>query len=120
MARWSYLFVPVYIEPKKYRRVPPPDWRPDPLTLQYAAKVEDTSPEIVGHTVHPSKDHLYWYETTRREYQEMGSLNIFLTNYAATPTESFQFSTGAAINIELLERLRLNTKEPVTYEFERV
>ena len=117
MARWAYLFVPVYIERKKYRRQPPADWIPSELTLQYARKVEDTSPEIIGSKFTPSRDHLYWYESTRQEYQEMGSLSIFLTNYAATPAESFQHSTGAAVNPELLDYFSLHDAESVNYEF---
>lgn len=120
MPRWSYLFVPVYIEKKKYRRTPPADWIPSPLTLERANKIEQTSERVVGHTVLPSRDHLYWWETTRQEYQEMGSLSIFLTNYADTPEESFQFSSGAALNPELLEKIRMQNTEPVSYEFERV
>lgn len=119
MSRWRYLFVPVYIERKKYRRTPPSDWTPLTLTLERAKKVELTSPRVIGYTFICDKDHLYWWESTRKEYQEMGSLSIFLTNYADTPEESFQFSSGAAINPELLEKLRLTTVEPVSYEFQR-
>ena len=49
----------------------------------------------------------------------MGSLAIFLTNYAATPEESFQFSTAGALNPELIEQLRADVTEPVSYEFSR-
>jgi len=119
MARWAYLFVPVYIEPKKYRRAPPANWVPEPLTLEYARKVEETSPRVIGSTFQPDRRHLYWWESTRQEYVEMGSLAIFLTNYAATPEESFQFSTAGALNPELIEQLRADVTEPVSYEFSR-
>ena len=119
MSRWRYLFIPVYIEKKKYRRAPPPDWIPEDHTLKYAAKIEATSPGVVGYTHVPERDFLYWWETTRREYAERGSLNIFLTNYAATPEESFQFVTSGALPAELLERLSTHVVEPVSYEFER-
>ena len=120
MARWSYLFVPVYIEPKKYRRAPPPNWSPQLLTLEYARKVEESSPRVIGHTFQPDQMHLYWWESTRQEFVEMGSLAIFLTNYAATPEESFQFSTAGALNPELIEQLRADIAEPVSYEFDRI
>lgn len=119
MARWHYLFVPVYIERKKYRRTPPVNWIPSPLTLQRAKKVEETSPRVVGYKFIPDKDHLYWWESTRQEYSEMGSLAIFLTNYADTPESSFQFSTSASLPVDLLQKLRLDTTEPVSYEFQR-
>jgi hypothetical protein len=120
MARWSYLFVPVYIEPKKYRRKPPENWVPQTLTLEYARKVGETSPRVIGRVFEPEREHIYWWESTRQEYLEMGSLSIFLTNYAATPEESFQFSTAGALNPELLEQLRNTVSEPVSYEFDRV
>lgn len=119
MSRWRYLFVPVYIEKKKYRRTPPIDWIPSDLTLKYANKIESTSPDIVGHKVVPDRDFLYWWETTRREYAERGSLNIFLTNFAATPEESFQFVTQGAFKADLLEDIGMDIVEPVSYEFMR-
>jgi hypothetical protein len=119
MARWHYLFIPVYIEKKKYRRIPPFDWTPAEHTLKYASKIESTSPEVVGYKHIPDRSFLFWWETLRREYAERGSLNIFLTNYAATPEESFQFVTSGALNPELLEDLSMDILEPVSYEFER-
>ena len=119
ISRWHYLFVPVYIEKKKYRRTPPVDWMPSELTLNYARLIEETSPEVVGYKFTPERDFLYWWETTRREYSERGSLNIFLTNFAATPEQSFQFATSGAFRPELLELIAMDVVEPVTYEFER-
>lgn len=119
MARWSYLFVPVYVEKDaKYRRTPPVGWSPSEITLIYANKVESTSPQTIGYKFIPGRDHLYWYETTRKEYTERGTLNIFLTNNACTSEESFQFHTGAAFPIELLQKLDKDIVEPVSYEFE--
>lgn len=119
LARWKYLFVPVYIEPLKYRRTPPVNWSPQELTVKRAAHVEATSPRVIGRKFICDREHLYWWETTRQEYMQMGSLSFFLTNYADTPEESFQFSTKAALRPELLEQLRLTTIEAVSYEFRR-
>lgn len=119
MARWHYLFLPVYIEKKKYRRTPPVDWIPSSLTLQLAKRIEETSPSVVGYKHIPERDFLYWWETTRKEYYERGSLNIFLTNFAITPEESFQFVTSGALDVDLLQQLSMQNAEAVTYEFER-
>lgn len=120
VSRWAYLFVPVYIEPKKYRLQPPDNWEPEKTTLEYAKKIEDTSPRVVGFKFHPHRQHLYWYEQTRKNFAEMNSLNLFLTNYAATPEESFQFASGAAFDAVLLEKFAHFITEPVYYEFERL
>lgn len=114
---WNYLFVPVYVERKKYRRTPPANWSPSALTQQYAKKVEETSPRVIGSQFIPDRDHLYWWETQRQGFAESNALTIFLTNYAATPEESFQFSTGAALRPEVIQQLRMYETEPVSYEF---
>lgn len=115
-TRWTYVFVPYYAEKKKYRRTPPTTWVPSELTLQHARKVYETSKEFVGHDVLLAKETLYWYETTRQEYQDAGKLNLFLTNYAATPEESFQHTTLSAFSTEVIERLRLDTRGGTPYE----
>lgn len=115
-TRWVYCFVPYYAEPKKYRRTPPAGWSPSDLTMMHAKLVYDTSREFVGQDILLSKETLYWYETTRREYQDAGKLNLFLTNYAATPEESFQHTTMSAFPTELIEKLRLETRQGTPYE----
>ena len=115
-ARWVYVFVPYYAEKKKYRRLPPPAWTPSELTMLHAKKVYETSREFTGNDVLLSKETLYWYETTRQEYQDAGKLNLFLTNYAATPEESFQHTNISAFSTEVIEKIRLGTKLGVPYE----
>lgn len=115
-ARWVYCFVPYYAEPKKYRRTPPAKWQPSDLTMMHAKLVYETSREFVRKDVLLSKETLYWYETTRQEYQDAGKLNLFLTNYAATPEESFQHTTMSAFPTELIEKLRLETRQGTPYE----
>jgi hypothetical protein len=115
---WTYIFIPWYVEAKKYRRTPPEGWNPSELTLKHAQKVHETSPAIVGKAVMLTKEQLYWYETKRYEYQKGGNLASFLTNYCATHEESFQHFERSAIPIEILEELRLDTKPPITYELE--
>lgn len=118
--QWQYLFVPWYAESKKYRRQPPVDWQPSELSLLHGQKVYETSPEFVGKQVLLSREQLYWYETTRSQYVEAGTLNIFLTNWCATPEESFQHSNVSAFPPEYLEwaRLEASSSKAVPYYFE--
>ena len=118
--QWHYLFIPWYAESKKYRRKPPENWEPSELSMLHAQKVFETSPEFVGKQVLLSKEQLYWYETTRSQYAEAGTLNIFLTNWCATPEESFQHSNVSAFPPEFLEKARLaaSAAKAVPYHME--
>ncbi len=115
--RWRYCFIPWYAEPRKYRRTHPVGWEPDEVAILHAKKVYETSPEFVGKAVFLSKEQLYWWWTTREEYREAGTLNFFLTNYCATPEESFQHSGESAFDSELLDDLRLRSLRGRPYEF---
>ncbi len=112
---WTYVFIPWYIESSKYRTHPPDDWRPSQISLAHAAKVRETSPEWAGRTVDLDRDQLYWYELGRASAQKAGELNIFLTNFCATPEESFQHTTVASFSPELLDKLRLSACPPKFY-----
>ena len=63
------------------------------------------------------KEHLYWWETERDAAIKSGTLNMFLSNYCATPEESFQHVNVAAFPPEILEKLRLQTKIGIATEF---
>lgn len=115
--RWRYIFAPWYIEPKKNRAMPPVDWTPSEMTMQHARKVYETSAEYLGKSVLLAKEQLYWYETERMAAVRRGMLNLFLTNYCATPEESFQHSGQSQFSVETLEKIRLGTIKPVCYEF---
>lgn len=113
---WHYIFTPWYIEDRKYRAMPPSNWMPSESTLEHAKKVYETSKEFTGRDVLLSREQLYWYETERDAARRANSLNLFLTNYCATPEESFQHTTAAQFNIETMERVRLQTRKPACYE----
>lgn len=113
--RWVYIFSPWYVEEKKYRAAVPAGWTPSEVTLQHAKKVYETSREFVGRDVLLPREQLYWYETERDSAIRRGSLNLFLTNYCATPEESFQHTTQAQFSVETLERIRLATYKPFYY-----
>jgi hypothetical protein len=63
-----------------------------------------------------SRQQLYWYETTREEYHKGNNLRFFLTNYPATPEESFQHSGASAFSVELLDQLRMETRASQAFE----
>jgi hypothetical protein len=114
--RWKYIFAPWYIESKKNRAQPPLDWTPSEMTMQHARKVYETSREYTGRDVLLDKSQLYWYETERNAALRRGKLNLFLTNFCATPEESFQHTGNSQFSVEVLERIRLGTLNPHYYE----
>ncbi len=112
---WTYIFAPYYIEPTKYRRACPDDHEFSDIAKQHAEMVERTSADILGQTQRLTKDQMYWWETEREMYRKDGSLNIFLTNYCATPEESFQHSTMSALPIETIEWMRSTALKGMPY-----
>jgi hypothetical protein len=117
--RWRYIFAPWYIESKKNRAAPPEAWNPSEMTMQHAKKVYETSREYTGKDTLLEREQLYWYETERAAALRRGKLNLFLTNYCATPEESFQYTNAGQFSTEVLERIRLGTiAKPAVYEFD--
>lgn len=118
---WRYFFIPYYVEESKYRATPSVDWEPNDVSLLHAQKVYDTSPEFMGgnHTM-LSKEKLYWWETTRSQYKKAGSLNLFLSQFCATPEESFQHTTKAAFDAELIQKLRDSARPGLSFAIEGV
>ena len=114
--RWRYLFIPWYAELSKYRTNVPTDWKPSEAAMLHAQKVADTSAQYVGHRVLLPPSNLRWWEVTREEYRKSNRLNFFLTNWSATPEESFQHSATTAFDAELLADLRDRTRTGVAYE----
>jgi hypothetical protein len=118
MPRWTYLYIPWYAEPKKYRRHPPDPWKPNESTLQMAWKVHNTSQEFVGKKVTLSREQLYWYESSYKEAAENSALNLFLSNYSITPDQSFQHTTQSAVRVDVLDYMRSTTSEGIAYEMD--
>ncbi len=117
---WIYNFTPWYAEPGKYRRTPPVGWQPSELSILHAEKVYETSHEFVGKQVLLPREQLYWYETERAAYQKQGKLNVFLSNWCATPEESFQHTNVSAFPPEFLEEARLRAAIGSPYEIRLV
>jgi len=117
---WIYIFTPWYIETKKYRRAAPDNWRPNQATIEHSELVERTSPEFCGERVTLNRDQMYWYETEYALHKREGSLYIFLSNYCATPEQSFQHSTRPALPPETIEWMRSTSQLGMPYNVELV
>lgn len=110
---WTYIFIPWYMNSMKYRANVPDSWRPEEHTIKHAELIERTSPEFFdGKTIRPSRSQLYWWEGSRKMHSENGELASFLTNYPATPEQSFQSFSNGALPVELIEKMETRTKMP--------
>lgn len=117
--RWVYVFTPHYCNSNKNRLIAPDGWEPDAASKEHADLIERTSPEFMGgETVRIGRNQLYWWETERKQAQKMGTLNIFLTNYPATPEQSFQHSAHAALPLETIEWFRSTSLLGMPYHIE--
>lgn len=105
IGRFSPIFIPWFAETRKYRIPAPPAWSPSQVTLEHARKCELEGPRWTRKRVSLSRDQLFWYETTRREFEEKGELATFLEEYAADPEEAFQFSGRGIFPSEVIERI---------------
>jgi len=113
---WVYAFIPWYLNTTKWRAVPPPTWIPEEHTTKHAELIYRTSPEFNnGVAVRPTKDQLYWWETARTQHAMNGELATFLTNYPATPEQSFQNPSQGALPAELIEILELSVRGGIPY-----
>jgi hypothetical protein len=115
---WTYQFIPYYAMQKKYTRTPPVGWEPSELAMRHARRVHETSGEFLGRSVMLNREQLYWYESEYEAAREAHALNLFLTNYCATPEESFQHATRSAFDTELLDFFRKHTVQPGMYDLE--
>lgn len=127
-ARWhrkgfesyTYIFIPWWMNMTKYRANVPDSWTPDEATQRHADLIERTSPEFYdGQVFRPNRSQLYWWESTRSAHVRRGELAEFLTNYPATPEQSFQSSSQGALPPELLEIMEAEVMNPGgMYEYE--
>lgn len=117
--RWVYVFTPHYCNSNKNRLIAPEGWEPDEASKEHAELIERTSPEFMGgETFRIGKNQLFWWETERRQAHKLGTLNIFLTNYPATPEQSFQYSAHAALPLEVVEWMRTTSLLGMPYHME--
>lgn len=113
---WIYCYTPWYLL-SKYRSPAPDSWIPDEATQKHAQIIERTSPEFnEGQTFHPSRDQLYWWETTREFHRTSNQLNVFYSNYSATPEESFQHANSRGLPFATIEWMRQTSQLGMPYE----
>lgn len=116
---WIYAFIPWYMNKLKYRANPPGNWIPEEHTIRHAELIERTSPEFMdGVAYHPNREQLYWWETARALHSSNGELATFLTNYPATPEQSFQSPSQGALPVELIEKMELEKRDGVPFDIE--
>lgn len=114
-GNWIYIFTPCYLNTQKNRLIAPDAWTPNDVTQRQAALIETTSPEFCGKKIVPDRHHLYWWEMEYERNRQMGSLAVFLTNYPATPEQSFQYAQDAALPIETIEWMRTSVLPGMPY-----
>lgn len=122
-SRFANIFIPWYIEPDKYWLPPPAGWQPLPTTLAHAEEVERDSPRwCLGKTVRLTKPQLYWYEQTRRTYDDDAQGPEFTTDgrrvatfyeeYPASPRDAFQHAGVSIFSQGVLDRLKTQERPP--------
>lgn len=94
--RFRCVYIPWYVE-STYALNPPEAWSPSPTTLQHAARIEETSPTWAGRKVTPSREQLYWYESTRKSYEDSGELSTFLEEYGSVDDEECFQNVGRGV-----------------------
>lgn len=109
-SRWHPIFIPWYAEPSKYRLNAPSEWTPSPTTLAHAKRCEETGPRWMHHPVKLNRDQLFWYESTRAEFEVDNNLSLFLEEYAADPEEAFQHSGKGLFSSVVLQRVQDSVK----------
>lgn len=106
LGRRVPVFIPWYTDPDTYKKPAPVNFTPDDLSLAHAKRVYDTSAPWVGYSVQLTKDQLYWWEMTRKEYASRKELYKFAAEYAADDMEAFQNPTSSVFGADLIDELR--------------
>lgn len=106
-GRFRDLFIPW---PVKYKLPAPPDWTPSEETLAVQTAIERDSSQWVGETLRLTRDHLFWYETTRAYFASKGQLHDFFKEYPSNPEECFQYAGRSIFTLEELARIDAQAK----------
>jgi hypothetical protein len=117
LGRRKPVFIPWYTDPGTYKLPAPADWTPSDDALAHAVRCKNTSAPWIGYSVNLTKDQLYWWERTKREYEAKKSMHKFLAEYAADDMEAFQNSTMGVFPSGMLNDLRNKANQmPVLIE----
>lgn len=115
--RFTPFFIPWYAEPGTYTKPAPDGWEPDEITKAHERQVlRDSAKWMRGKTTELTKDQLYFWEFTRKEYMKKGNTGIFFCEYAATPQEAFRSANSSVFSWETLDYLRSKSSHPSAYE----
>lgn len=101
-GRFQNLFFPW---PVRYRSLAPADWSPNDITLKVAAQLERDSFSWVGETMKLTRDHLFWYESTRSYYAKKNQLLDFLKEFPSNPSECFQYAGRSVFSHEEMAQI---------------
>ena len=108
------IFIPWYVEKRKYSLKYPADWVPSESTVAHARRCEETAQEWTGHGVKLTKAQLYWYEITRASYEAKGDLKTFIEEFGAVDDEEcFQHSGYSIFSVELQQAIRDMASAPI-------
>lgn len=113
-GRFHNIFIPWYVEEKKYSRPAPASWAPSDSTLSHAAQCEEDAPRFMGHRITLTRDQLFWYERERALYEDRDELATFMEEYAADPETCFQFSGKGVFSLKVQQRIRDALHPPIT------
>lgn len=107
VGRFVNVFITWYVARETYSAIPPAGWAPSEDTLQVARRIEETSGRYYPDPISPTREQLYWYESTKAYYEEKGALGKFFEEYGALePEECFQFSGRQVFPPELIARIQ--------------
>lgn len=107
LGRFKNIFIPWYVERKKYSLPAPEDWSPSITTLAHARRCEETAPRWIEREVQLNRDQLYWYEQTRAYYEAKDELKSFVEEVGAVDDEeTFQHSGKSIFPTATLQRVR--------------
>jgi len=91
-------------------------WKPKEVTEDHAKRCREYVAETpllrkyLGRNYEVPKAQLYWWETTRQEFEERGELYKFLEEMPATPEEAFQISGLTLFSVAQVEWLHNHTR----------
>lgn len=109
-SRFLNVFIPWFAEPK-YSLDPPEGWEPKATTLEHAKRCEEVSPRWMGRKIVPTREQLYWYESTRAYYEGKDQLKQFLEEYGAVDDdECFQASGTSIFGAQVLDKIQMGAR----------
>lgn len=106
LGRRRPVFIPWYTDPDTYKKPAPSNYSPDSIALAHAERVKETSAPWVGKSITLTRDQLYWWELTRKEYAARKEVYKFVAEYAADDMEAFQNPTSSVFGADLIDELR--------------